>query len=101
MERFPCPQDARATNVRLTPAGWDKVLGTAPGHVANVRQHVIDALTPEQVRQLAGITDAILGRLDPDGTMAALYHRYDPDLADVRSGGPGFSRSAAPVIVMA
>ena len=66
VERFPCPQDARATNVRLTPAGWDKVLRTAPGHVANVRQHVIDALTPEQVRQLTGITDAILGRLDPD-----------------------------------
>ena len=80
VERFPCPQDARATNVRLTPAGWDKVLDTAPGHVANVRQHVIDALTPEQVRQLTGITDAILHRLDPEATMAAIYHRYDPDV---------------------
>ena len=78
VERFPCPQDARATNVRLTTAGWDKVRRTAPGHVANVRQHVIDALTSEQVRQLAGITEAILGRLDPDGTLTALYHRYDP-----------------------
>ena len=78
VERFPCPQDARATNVRLTTAGWDKVRRTAPGHVANVRQHVIDALTSEQVRQLAGITEAILGRLDPDGTLTALYHRYYP-----------------------
>jgi hypothetical protein len=52
--------------------------------VANVRQHVIDALTPEQVRQLAGITEAILRRLDPDGTMAVTYHRYDPDPPDVR-----------------
>jgi DNA-binding MarR family transcriptional regulator len=85
VERFPCPQDARATNVRLTAAGWDKVRRTAPGHVANVRQHVIDALTPDQVRQLAGIPEAILGQLDPDGTMAALYHRYDPDPA-VRPG---------------
>jgi DNA-binding MarR family transcriptional regulator len=84
VERFPCPQDARATNVRLTAAGWDKVRRTAPGHVANVRQHVIDALTPEQVRQLAGITEAILGRLDPDGTLTALYHRYDRDSADLR-----------------
>ena len=66
VERFPCPDDARATNVRLTPAGWDKVRRTAPGHLANVRQHVIDALTPEQVHQLAGITEAILRRLDPD-----------------------------------
>jgi DNA-binding MarR family transcriptional regulator len=24
VERFPCPEDARATNARLTPAGWDK-----------------------------------------------------------------------------
>jgi hypothetical protein len=54
------------------------VLQTAPGHVANVRQHVIDALTPEQLHQLAEIADAILGRLDPNGTMTALYHRYDP-----------------------
>ena len=77
VERFPFPQDARATNVRLTPAGWSKVLDTAPGHVANVRQHVIDALTPEQIRQLTGITDAVLRRLDPDGAMAAIYHRYD------------------------
>jgi DNA-binding MarR family transcriptional regulator len=88
VERFPCPNDARATNVRLTPAGWDKVRRTAPGHVANVRQHVIDALTPEQVRQLAGITEAILGRLDPDGTMTSMYHRYD-------QGPPGSDPSGA------
>lgn len=78
VERFPCPEDARATNVRLTQDGWDKVLHTAPGHVANVRQHVIDALTPEQLEQLTDIADAMLGRLDPNGTMTALYHRYDP-----------------------
>ena len=78
LERFPCPEDARATNVRLTVAGWDKVQRAAPGHVANVRQHVIDALTPEQVAQLRAIGEAILGRVDPDGTMAATYTRYDP-----------------------
>jgi DNA-binding MarR family transcriptional regulator len=78
VERFPCPDDARATNVRLTPAGWDKVLHTAPGHVATVRRHVIDALTREQLDQLTDITDAILARLDPNGRMTALYHRYDP-----------------------
>lgn len=78
MERFPCPEDARATNVRLTPAGEDKVLEAAPGHVANVRRHVIDALTPGQVSQLAAIADAILARLDPDAAMAVTYRRYDP-----------------------
>jgi DNA-binding MarR family transcriptional regulator len=80
VERFPCPQDARATNARLTSRGWHKVRDTAPGHVANVRRHVIDALTPEQVAQLTAITAAILQRLDPDGTMTAMYHRHDPAL---------------------
>jgi DNA-binding MarR family transcriptional regulator len=77
VERFPCPEDARATNARLTPEGWEKVRDSAPGHVATVRQHVIDALTPEQVTQLAAITDSILTTLDPDGDMAPLYRRYD------------------------
>ena len=65
MERFACPEDARATNVRLTRIGWERP-ATAPGHVANVRQHIIDVLTPEQVAQLAAIGDANLGRVDPD-----------------------------------
>ena len=84
VERFPCPEDARATNVRLTPAGWDKVVRTAPGHVANVRQHVVDALTPEQLHQLTDIAAAILALLDPKATMTALYHRYDPVSSETR-----------------
>lgn len=77
LARFPCPHDRRATNARLTRAGWAKVRATAPGHVRTVREHVIDALTPEQLTQLAEIGDAVLGRLDPDGTMAAVYRRHD------------------------
>jgi DNA-binding MarR family transcriptional regulator len=69
VERSACPQDARATNARLTEAGWRTLRDTAPGHVATVRQHVIDALTPEQVGQLGEIAQAILGRLDPDGAL--------------------------------
>lgn len=75
VERFRCPEDARATNARLTGAGWDKVRETAPGHVAAVRRHVIDALTPEQVGQLTAIAGAILERLDPQGRMSAAYDR--------------------------
>jgi DNA-binding MarR family transcriptional regulator len=77
VERCPCPEDARATNARLTDIGWHKVREAAPGHTANVRENVIDALTSEQVRQLADIAEAILGRLDPEGAMSATYHRYD------------------------
>lgn len=68
VERFPCPQDARATNARLTATGWTKIQATAPGHVETVRQHVIDVLTPDQITQLAAITNAILESvaLSPD-----------------------------------
>ena len=77
VERFPCPEDGRATNARLTAEGWRKVQDSAPGHVSNVREHVIDALTPEQIDQLTTITDAVLRRLDPAGTMTAMYRRHD------------------------
>jgi DNA-binding MarR family transcriptional regulator len=78
VERFPCPEDGRATNARLTKAGWDAVVAAAPGHVTAVRRHVFDPLTPEQVDQLRAIGDALLTRLDPDRRMTALY---DPDSA--------------------
>src|SRR6478672_13484104 len=52
VRRMPCPEDGRATNAQLTAAGWTKVVETAPGHVANVRRHVVDALSAEQVAQL-------------------------------------------------
>src|SRR4051794_26957135 len=40
VDRFPCPEDGRATNARLTACGWDAVVAAAPGHVDNVRRHV-------------------------------------------------------------
>lgn len=73
VERFPCPEDGRATNARLTAAGWDAVVAAAPGHVDTVRRHVLDPLTPKQLEQLRGIGDALLTRLDPDGRMSGLY----------------------------
>jgi DNA-binding MarR family transcriptional regulator len=77
VQRFPCPEDRRATNARLTESGWATVRGAASGHVATVRDAVIDALSDEQVEQLVAIGDAILARLDPARTMAATYTRYD------------------------
>jgi DNA-binding MarR family transcriptional regulator len=79
VERFPCPEDRRATNARLTPAGWDAVVAAAPGHVATVRHHVLDPLTRTQVEQLRRIGDALLTRLDPDRRLTSLY---DPQAED-------------------
>ena len=73
VKRFPCPEDGRATNARLTPAGWDAVAAAAPGHVETVRRSVVDALTPTQLKQLRSIGDALLTRLDPDRRLTGLY----------------------------
>jgi DNA-binding MarR family transcriptional regulator len=91
VERFPCPEDRRATNARLTDDGWAKVQQAAPGHVATVRHHVVDALTDEQLDQLAAIGDAILARLDPSATMAATYTRYDeaPEPSTIEQAADG------------
>ena len=65
VERVSCPSDRRATNARLTEAGWDKIVAAAPGHVENVRAQVIDLLTPEQLDELTAIADRILTHLSP------------------------------------
>ena len=69
VERFPCPEDGRATNARLTDTGWATVVAAAPGHVETVRTYVIDALSAQQVRQLDTIMTALLQRLDPEERM--------------------------------
>lgn len=76
--RATCTEDRRATNATLTEAGWEHLVATAPGHVAQARRAVIDALTPEQVRQLGAITDAVLARVDPEGRMAATSRERVP-----------------------
>lgn len=81
VKRFPCPEDDRATNVRLTTGGWAKLNESAPGHVAAVRDYVIDPLTPEQLDQLTAITGALLTRLDPEGVITAIIRR-DEDSAE-------------------
>jgi DNA-binding MarR family transcriptional regulator len=73
VKRAPASEDRRATNARLTARGWRTIQAAAPGHVENVRRHVLDALSPEQVRQLHDITGALLDRLDPEGLMSAVY----------------------------
>lgn len=75
VERSVDPDDRRATQAHLTDAGWELIRTVAPGHVAHVRERVLDALTPRQVAQLREISAALLKRLDPEGAMSAVYER--------------------------
>ena len=63
--RRPDVEDGRITVAELTDAGYEQVVAAAPGHVAAVREYVIDALTPEQLAQLKEIGDAIQRKIDP------------------------------------
>ena len=65
IRRESCPADGRYTNAVLTDDGWAKVVAVAPGHVAAVRQLVVDALSPEQIGQLRGIAQQIMDRVVP------------------------------------
>ncbi len=58
------PADGRFTNAILLPAGLAKLESAAPGHVAYVRQLVIDNLSPERLRRLGQDADRIAGRID-------------------------------------
>ena len=62
-DRRTCPTDARGAHVHLTPAGRAAIEHAAPGHVAEIRRLFLDALTREQVEQLACLTAVALDRL--------------------------------------
>jgi DNA-binding MarR family transcriptional regulator len=59
VERRDCPTDRRGQVAVLTDKGFAALEAAAPGHVRGVREHLFDRLTPEQVRQLREICEAI------------------------------------------
>jgi DNA-binding MarR family transcriptional regulator len=65
VQRRPSEDDRRITVATITDAGFEELVRAAPGHVATVRKYVIDALSPEQLRQLKVIGDQILEKVDP------------------------------------
>ncbi|HEX4777123.1 MAG TPA: MarR family transcriptional regulator [Acidimicrobiia bacterium] len=66
IRRDSCPTDRRGQVAVLTDDGFAALESAAPGHVACVRRALFDALTPDQVRQLGEISDAIVRGLTPD-----------------------------------
>jgi DNA-binding MarR family transcriptional regulator len=60
VRREPCPGDGRFINAILTEDGWQKVVATAPGHVAAVRRLLVDILTPEEFAALGAISEKAL-----------------------------------------
>ena len=67
VRRTEAPGDRRGQVAALTEAGFEVLAAAAPGHVENVRAHVIDRLTTEQVAQLEAISQAIIDGLSTTG----------------------------------
>lgn len=63
VRREPCDSDRRGLEAVLTDKGFDVLVAAAPGHVAGVRRHLFDRLTPEQVQQLGEISRAVAAPL--------------------------------------
>jgi DNA-binding MarR family transcriptional regulator len=66
VEREAHPGDARVTVAHLTEAGMDTIVSLAPGHVDAVRALMLDAMTDDDVADLARIAEKIVARLDDD-----------------------------------
>lgn len=64
VKRASCETDRRGQIATLTDAGLAVLQAAAPGHVENVRQYVIDALTAEQLAQLTAIGETIIRRVE-------------------------------------
>jgi DNA-binding MarR family transcriptional regulator len=64
VRREPDPTDGRYTNAILTPAGLRLLVASAPGHVAKVRELVIDALSPAELRHLRSASERIVERIE-------------------------------------
>jgi DNA-binding MarR family transcriptional regulator len=60
VRRESCPGDGRFINAVLTEAGWQKLVETAPGHVAAVQKLLIEVLSPEELKSLGAISTHVL-----------------------------------------
>ena len=60
VRRESCPGDGRFINAVLTEEGWQKLVETAPGHVAAVQKLLIEVLSPEELKSLGVISTHVL-----------------------------------------
>ena len=63
VDREDCADDGRGSMLVLTPAGLAAIAAAAPGHLASVRKHFIDLLTPEEIEALGALTHRVVARL--------------------------------------
>ena len=75
--RRPSTDDGRVMMAVLTDAGRQKLVDTAPHHVASVRRRIFDRLDADQVEAMAGIFQAISAGLADSDMLDAASHDAD------------------------
>lgn len=65
VDREECETDGRGSMIVLTERGLRTIVAAAPAHVASVRRHVIDLLTPDELRALATLGRRVVDHLTP------------------------------------
>jgi DNA-binding MarR family transcriptional regulator len=80
--RAECSEDLRAAYVVLTDEGWAAIEAAAPDHVASVRAHLIDLLTPEEVDAVTRIGEKVITHF---GESCLDYPDPGPEVAPVQS----------------
>lgn len=81
VRRRSCPTDVRGVLAALTAEGRRLLREAAPGHVAAVRESLIDHLTPDELAVLADALGRVGRRLGADAR--------PPDLEAGTNGSPG------------
>ena len=59
--RQSCPSDLRGTNAVLTDAGHERLRAAAPVHLRGVREHIVDLLSPSELKVLAEALGRVAG----------------------------------------
>jgi DNA-binding MarR family transcriptional regulator len=65
VRRQVCPEDGRGQLAVLTDEGFAALQEAAPVHVASVREHLFDQLSPAQLAAMRDIGDTLLAHLGP------------------------------------
>lgn len=63
VERQECSDDRRGFFAALTDRGWKAITTAAPDHVASVRSHMVDILTPAEFAALGAASQKVVDAL--------------------------------------
>ncbi|MFI2362444.1 MarR family winged helix-turn-helix transcriptional regulator [Promicromonospora sp. NPDC019610] len=82
LARSRIPGAGRRTNTTLTDAGYDVVVAAAPGHVAAVREYLIDSIEPRDLTALKRIGAAVDAAINHGRTASARATTADADVRE-------------------